>query len=109
MAFTLEAAIVIPVTMFLTIGIISSSIDLYGRIETESRIESESMWYVMQNDDIWSCRMNDEEKSGCSKMISVNPVKAKSFFEFVIDSAVGIREFIPVFKEMEALFFEDKK
>lgn len=109
MAFTLEAAIVIPVTMFLTVSILTSSINLYEKIETESYIESESLWYAIENDDIWSCRINNTRNSEWSKMIAVNPVKIKSLLEFVIDTTGEVKGIFPVLKEMEALFFENKQ
>ncbi|MHB1484790.1 MAG: hypothetical protein ACYCYI_09025 [Saccharofermentanales bacterium] len=109
MAFTLEAAIVIPVTMFITVTILTSSIDLYQKIENDSFIESKSLVYNMENEEIWSCKMNGIAGSQWSKMIAVNPVKIKSFLEFIVDTAVEASRMIPAFDEMEALFFADEK
>jgi len=59
MAFTLEATIVVPITMAITVGILATSINLYYRIEMESKIEQVSLIYPIENDELWSCKVND--------------------------------------------------
>lgn len=107
MAFTLEAAIVIPVTMGLTVAMISLSVHLYRQIETESHMESESLVYPIENNDLWSCRIEENKANGTwSKKISVNPVKAKETIDFAIDTAVELKELFPLLDGMEGIALE---
>lgn len=108
MALTLEAALVVPLTMALTIGMLYSSICLYERTAADARIESTSLYYSVHNEKSWSCTVQKDFKCQTwSKMISVNPVRIKNILSAVYDTIGGIKEIIPAFREMEALYFED--
>lgn len=114
MALTLEATLVIPVTMAITIGVLSASIRLYDRIAVDAGMESGSFLYSMDNKEIWSCKVNDVSSYGSkgpswSKMISVNPVREKSLLNYILDTISEIKDIAPIFKEMEGLFFDDQK
>jgi len=113
MALTLEATLVIPITMALTISIFSASVRLYERIECDAGIESRSFMYALENHDLWSCKVNESSvsangKDSWSKMISVNPVREKNIIMLAMDTASMIKETIPVLKEMEALILNNE-
>ena len=108
MALTLEATLVIPLTMALTIGMISASIRLYDNIEKDSTMESFSFHYALDTKDIWSCRTN-EKKTTWSKMIAVNPVREKNALSLAADIIDEIKDFIPIFRKMEGKAFESEE
>ena len=105
MALTLEATLVIPLTMAFTIGMISASIRLYDNVEKDSSMESFSFHYALDSKDIWSCRTNEKE-STWSKMIAVNPIREKNYLSLAADVIDEIKDFIPIFREMEEKAFE---
>lgn len=107
MAFTLEAAIVIPVTMGLTVSMISLSVKLYRQIETESHAESVSLVYPIENNDLWSCEAEENLiNKTWSKKISVNPVKVKETIDFAIDTAAELKDLFPLLDGMEGIALE---
>ena len=126
MAFTLEATLVVPLTMAITVGLISASINFYGTIENDAVLESESFIYARDNKELWSCKVRDNSIEydnnrvnidnrnivgdlGWSKMIAINPIKEKMIMSYAFDTFNAIEGYIPLLKEMEGLFFENKK
>ncbi len=105
MAFTLEATLVIPLSLAITIGVISESVKLYDKIQIDARMESNSVYYPLKNKELWSCRILDKNgNSEWTEMIAVNPVKEKMIIDFTIDTCSNIKDLIPVFKNMEDIF-----
>jgi len=108
MALTLEATLVIPLTMAIMVGTISASVQLYSDIEADSAMESGSFLYTRDTKDFWSCKIN-ENNTSWSKMIAVNPVREKDCLSLAVDIVKEIKDFIPIFHEMERMIFEDEK
>jgi hypothetical protein len=94
--------------MAFTIGLISASIRLYEHIEKDSAVESVSFHYALDSKDIWSCRINDSHSSW-SKMIAINPIREKNCLSLAVDIVEEIKDFIPIFREMEGKVFESEK
>lgn len=114
MAATLEATLVIPITMAITIGLLSASIHLYGRIKKDAGVEAHSFLYAMEHHEIWSCEVEETGNTylgeiSWSKRISVNPIKEKNLMIYIFDTVREIKEILPVFDEMEGLFFDHAK
>ncbi len=109
MALTLEATLVIPMTMTIMIGILSASIVLYNRIETDSQIEARSFLYAKDHREIWSCVVEEQSEYSqgsmiWSKRISVNPVREKNLLMFLIDTISEMKDLIPLLNELEGPF-----
>jgi len=128
MALTLEAALVIPLTMAITAGILSFSIQLYEQTADNACMEAQSFLYSSTNKSLWSCVVNEhsayrnrnsskdyfnnnrnKNNISWSKMIAVNPVKERNILTLLMDTASGVKEIIPVFNEMEGLFISNEK
>jgi hypothetical protein len=110
MGFTLEAIIIIPLTMTITIGILNSTAQLYKRIETDSVSESKSVYYTMQNREIWSTKESVSNKGySWSKSTAVNPVKIKQTVELIIDTTKLIGDSIPLLKDIKGAVLNDIK
>ena len=114
MALTLEATLVIPMTMTIMIGVLSASIVLYDRIETDARVEARSFLYAQEHREIWSCDVDEHseyDQSGIawSKRISVNPVREKDLLMLLVDTISEIKDLIPLLNEMEGTFFDPAK
>lgn len=102
MAFTLEAVIVVPLTAAITLGIINTTAHFYKQIEMDSALESEMIYYTVQNHEIWSTKVEESgNASSWSKSTAVNPVKIKQTVELVIDTTSIIGDEIPVLKEIK--------
>jgi hypothetical protein len=114
MAATLEATLVIPITMAVTIGLLSASIYLYGRIERDAGVEADSFLYAMEHQEMWSCEVKESASKDFngtfwSKRIAVNPIKEKNLLMYIYDTVREIKEILPIAREMEGLFFDEEK
>ncbi len=108
MAFTLEAVIVVPVTAAMTIGIINITTNFYKRIEVDSSLESEMVYYTMKNHEIWSTKVEENiYGESWSKSTAVNPVKIKNTIELVIDTTNLIGDEIPVLNDIKEAFINE--
>lgn len=114
MAFTLEAAIVVPSAMLIAVGIMTGSVGLYERIESDATKEASAMLYPMLCQQLWSCQIIKNPVAGeindeWTRQIAVNPVKERILLEFCIDTISVATEFVPILKEMGNSADEIKK
>lgn len=86
MSFTIETASVLPLTIAIIIGVISSGEALARRTQQDIRGECRSLWQSAVNRSIYKTEVDGEEAEDSWSMdISVNPVRMKEMIGIARD------------------------
>jgi hypothetical protein len=96
MALTLEATIVIPIAVVLTVGVLHAGIRMYDRSSMDIRTEYRSLLRSSGHHGMFSVDMeNGTERIPWSKSIAIDPVRIRETVGWIRDTGRLLEDHIP--------------